>query len=148
MIRAATLEDLSVLIALGEAMHAESPRFSRLEFSSDRLAQTLVGLVEADRGFLWVAENAAGSVIGGMAAVIVPHWCSNDLIATDLALFIEKTARGSLAPMRLLHRYRRWAVERGAVLIQIGVSSGIDTETTAHLYEQLGFSRCGVILEA
>lgn len=148
MIRPATADDLPSLLALGERMHAESPRFSRLRFDADRLRSTLSSLIGSDSGFLWVAENAAGNLTGGMAAVVVQHWASSDLVATDLALFMDPSARGSLAPLRLLTRYRQWAAERGAKLIQVGVTTGVDTETTARLYEQLGFSRCGVILEA
>lgn len=147
MIRDATDDDVPALLALGRLMHAESPRFSRLDFSAPRLAGTLRGLIAGGQ-FMLVGTSDSGKILGGMAAMLLPHWCSDDLVATDLALFIAPEARGGLLPARLLSRYVRWARARGAVLIQAGVTTGVETETTARLYERTGLTRCGVILEA
>ncbi|WP_439587493.1 GNAT family N-acetyltransferase [Hydrogenophaga sp.] len=146
MIRPANALDLPVLLDLGERMHAESPRFSRLTFSRARLHDTLRGLLDSPAGFLWVAEHA--QVIGGMAGIIGPHWASDDLVATDLALFIDERQRGGMSTVRLVAQYRQWARERGARIVQVGVTTGVQTEQTARLYERLGLARCGLILEA
>lgn len=149
MIRAATLDDLPQLLRLGAAMHAESPRFSRLRFSATRLEATLRALIGVPHGFVMVATaERDGWLVGGMVAVVAPHWASDDLIATDLALFIAPAARGGLLPARLLTRYVQWAHHLGAQIIQAGVTTGIEPETTARLYERMGLTRCGVILEA
>lgn len=146
MIRPANLYDIPALLDLGERMHAESPRFSRLTFSRARLHDTLRMLIDNPLGFVWVAEEE--QLIGGMVAMASPHWASTDLIATDLALFIEPSRRGSLAPVRLINRYRWWGREIGAVITQVGCTTGVETEKTAQLFERLGLTRCGVILEA
>lgn len=146
MIREAVADDLPHLVELGRAMHAES-RFATLRFDPARLNQTLAGLLENPGGFLWVAEHSAG-VVGCMAAIIVQHWCSSDLFATDLALFMLPSHRGTLAPARLVNRYQGWAADRGARITQLGVTAGINTEAAVSLYERIGFRRCGVILEA
>lgn len=147
MIRPANPFDLPALLDLGERMHAESPRFSRLAFSRARLHDTLRGLLDSPAGFLWVAEMN-GQVIGGMAGIIGPHWASEDLVATDLALFIDEKQRGGMSTARLITEYKRWAHQRGARIVQVGVTTGVQTEQTARLYERLGLARCGLILEA
>ena len=147
MIRPATTSDLLALIDLGERMHAESPRFSRLTFSRERLGATLSSLLGNPLGFLWVAE-ADGKVIGGMAGLIAQHWASEDRVATDLALFIDERMRGGMATARLITEYKHWAWKLGAVIVQVGVTTGVQTEQTARLYERLGLARCGLILEA
>ncbi len=147
MIRPASAFDLPQLLDLGELMHAESPRFSRLTFSRARLHDTLRGLLTHPGGFLWVGEEGE-TLVGGMAAVAAPHWASDDLLATDLALFVRPDHRGGLLPLRLVNRYRWWAAhEMKASIVQVGVTTGVQTETTAQLYERLGLKRCGVILE-
>lgn len=146
MIRKATHSDISDLLVLGALMHAESPRFSRLRFSRERLENTLLMVMDAPLGFLWVAEHEEG-VIGGLAAIAGPHWCSDDLVANDLALFVDPVHRGGISAVRLVHRYRCWVREIGAVIGQMGVSAGVDTDETVRLYERLGLERCGVILE-
>lgn len=146
MIRPATINDIPALIKLGAQMHVESPRFCRLRFSPAKVESTLLQLMSMPLGFLWVAEHEEG-LIGGLAAVAGPHWCSDDLVANDLALFIDREHRGGISALRLVNRYRCWVKEIGAVIGQLGVTTGIDTEGTANLFERLGFERCGVILE-
>lgn len=145
-IRRATLDDLPALIDLGEQMHAESPRFSRISFSRTQLGHTLAGLVEAQMGFVWVSEDG-GRVVGGLAAMAFQHWCSDDIMASDLGLFMEPKHRGGAAAARLVRQYHAWAKGVGAKLIQQGVTTGVHTDQTVRLLERLGMERCGVILE-
>lgn len=144
MIRPATLDDVPALVALGATMHHES-RFRVLNYSPAKAARTLHTVLEQE--FLWVA-TADGLVVGGMAAIATPHWASDDLVAMDLALFMSPAFRGTLAPARLVTRYRQWALEKGAVMVDMGVNTGVHVETTTRLLERLGFKRCGVILES
>lgn len=146
MIRPATLHDIPALVALGQRMHAES-RYSVLRFNDAKLGATLRQVLDSPTGFLWVATDEQG-LTGGLAAIAAPHWCSDDLVSSDLALFMVPEARGGLAPARLVTRYRQWAADLGVVLCDIGVTTGIQTEQTAKLLERLGFTRCGVILES
>ncbi|KGH26271.1 hypothetical protein P353_22335 [Comamonas testosteroni] len=147
-IRQATLDDLPVLINLGELMHAESPRFSRITFSPARLGHTLAALVQSPMGFVWVTETEAGEVVGGLMATAFQHWASDDLMTTDLALFLAPEHRGGTAAARLTRKYHQWARDLGAKLIQQGVTTGVHTDQTVQLLERLGMKRCGVILEA
>lgn len=128
-------------------MRAESPRYSKLKFSAEKLTQTLTGVEASPHGFMWIAE-VDGVLAGVMVALIVEHWMSADLVATDLALYVEPPHRGSGIAAELVERYKQWAKFHGAVLTQAGVSTGIYTEQTARLYEAMGFKRCGVLLEA
>lgn len=148
MIREATPTDIAALVALGRAMHDESPRWRRLEYDADKVTNTLRVLVVEPWGFVWVAEDADGQVVGGMVAAATAHWSSSDLVACDLALFVAPAARGGLAPLRLLRAYRAWAHNVGAKLVQVGVTTGVHTDETVALMERCGFRRCGVVLEA
>ena len=67
-IRTATLEDVPRLVELGAALHAESPRWSRIPFSPARAAETLTGLILHADGVVYVAERG-GQIIGGIAGV-------------------------------------------------------------------------------
>lgn len=146
MIRDANLYDLPALLVLGQQMHAESPRFSRLRFSASRLESTLRLLLGSGQ-FVMVAEEG-GRLVGGMLAVAMPHYASDDLVASDLALFVTPDARGGMAPVKLIKAYTAWADKRGAVITQVGITTGVKTETTAALYERMGLKRCGALLEA
>ncbi len=146
MIREATTQDIPALVALGGRMRAESPRYAKLKFSPEKLTHTLAGVESSEHGFMWIAE-VDGELAGVMVALIFEHWMSTDLVASDLALYVEPAHRGSKIAAELVERYKQWAVFHGAVLPQVGVSTGVYTEQTARLYESLGFKRCGVLLE-
>lgn len=148
MIRAATLEDIPQLLALGELMHGESPRFSRLRFSAAKLEHTLRALIGNPQGFAWVAVHGQGGPITGvLIAVAVEHWTSDDLVATDLALFVHPDYRGGRGFLHLVSRYREWARATGAVLRQLGVTTGVHSDATTAMLERIGMTRCGAILE-
>ena len=144
MPREATIEDLPVLLALGEAMHAESPRYRRLSFDADRLEATLRQLIGQVNGFVRIAGDG-GAVDGVMVAMVSPHWTSWDLVATDLALYVMPDARGGHVGARLVRAYLEWARERGATLVQAGVTAGI--ADAGRLYAACGATRCGEVWE-
>ena len=146
MIRAATHADLPALLELGARMHAESPRFSRIAFSAAKLHQTLSSVLASRHGFLWVAERG-GTLAGVMVACAFEHWCSEDLMATEMALFVEQEHRGTLIAAKLISQYLAWAEGLGAKIITAGVSTGVHVEKTTRLYEALGMKRFGTMLE-
>lgn len=147
MIREATYLDLSALLDIGERMHDESPHFSRIAFDRATLTRTLLTLMDSPNGFVWVAEQG-GRIIGVMVAVAVQHWCSTDLVASEMALFVEREHRGGFTAARLVKGFTAWAAVMGCKLTTVGVSTGVNVEQTARLYERLGLKRFGIILEA
>jgi GNAT superfamily N-acetyltransferase len=145
MIRDATADDVPALVELGRVMHAESARFSRLAFSEARLDATL--RIAIERHFARVIE-VDGEVIGGMVALLTPHWFSDDLTACDLALFTHPRARGTSAAARLLKEYAAWAKASGSMLTLFGVMSGVNVDQTVALCERIGWRRAGVVMES
>lgn len=146
MIREAALSDIARLVELGRVMHAESPVFSRLSFDADVLADTLAQVVRSEHGFAWVLE-VDGEVVGGIAAGASPHWFSRDITTCDLALFILPQHRGTRGCAHLVNAYAAWARGLGAVLINLGVMTGVNTEQTVALLERIGWKRSGVMME-
>lgn len=148
MYRTATIDDLDTLVELGAEMAAESPRFSQLKFNAEKLRRTLYNLIDIPTGFVCVCDDD-GTVVGGIAAICAPHWASDDLVASDLALFVRRDMRrsGRIA-LRLIERYVSWATDRGAVLIQMGITTGVHPEATEALYEHAGLRWAGTLMEA
>lgn len=146
-IRVATLADLSRLLELGELLHNESPRWSRLSFSRTRAGQALRDLIDNPAsGAVFVAEHD-GVIVGGIAGMVAQHWSSDDLVAQEVSFFMAPAARGNMMAARLVCALRAWAELRGAKWLQAGTSTGLEPERTAQLYERLGFTRCAIGLE-
>lgn len=144
MIRNACADDLPALLELGQQMHAESPEYRDMAFCPNTLRRTLT--LAMDDHFLRVAETG-GRIVGGLAAMAVPHWFGPDRLACDLGIFIAPEARGGMAAARLIRCYVEWARDLGAKKITIGITTGVDVETTARLCERLGARRSGIIME-
>lgn len=146
MIRAATPDDIPRMVELGRVMHGESPTFCRLRFDADKLAATISSTIASAGGFAYVAEQG-GEVVGGMLAMITPHYFSPDLVACDLALFMGPEHRGGMAAVRLINAYVKWAEYHGAALIQMGVMTGVNVDKTEALLHRLGWHRSGLVME-
>lgn len=144
MLRNATHADIPRLVELGRAMHAEAPHFSGLRFDGAKLGATIGHVI--DHGFARVAV-VDGRIVGGMLALATPHWFSPDLVACDLALFIDAEHRGGTAGPRLLQAYAEWARDMGAAIVTLGLTTGINTERTAAMCERMGWRRAGLVME-
>lgn len=141
MIRAATSADVLRLVELGAAMHAES-RYARLGYSPQKV-ERMLGMV-LERGFLYVVESDS-VVVGGFAGIVEEHWFSGDKIGTDLALFVEPGRRGGFAAAALVRAFIAWARERGAVMTDILINTGVRVDETAALFDRLGGQRTGLV---
>ena len=146
MLRLATLDDIPRMVELGRAMHAESPVFAGMSFDADRLAGTARLAIESPHGFAAVAERE-GVVIGGLMAMATPHYFSRDLVACDLALFIDSQYRGGMAAPRLIGAYAEWARGVGAAKILLASMAGINSDVLEALCLRLGGRRAGVVME-
>ncbi|MCC7310798.1 MAG: GNAT family N-acetyltransferase [Sulfuritalea sp.] len=141
MIRPATLADLPRLIQLAKTMHAES-RLAVLSFNPDKVLAMLTYCLQS--GLLLVAERD-GEIIGGFAGIIEEHWFSDDLVATDMGLFVEPGKRGGFAAAALVSAFLDWAEQRGAKMTDILINTGVRVEDTAKLLDRLGGGRVGLI---
>ena len=146
MIREPTEDDVPAMVELGRMMHAESPVFSRLTFDAERLSVTIRNVMLSPAGFARV--SGGDEITGAMLAMAVPHWCSSDLVACDLALFVHPEFRGGTAAARMLMAYRDWAAGLGAKITNFGIMTGVQVDRTQTLCERLGWVRSGVVMEA
>jgi len=145
-IRPATIEDLPALIDLGRRMHQESPRFSRLSFNDEKVRNLLMMATVSPNYCLLVADND-GELMGGFAGFIAAHWFSDDLVASDLALFVQPGRRGGMAGARLVKAFIAWAHDHGAKQTNLGISTGVSVEETAQLYSAIGLKQFGYLFE-
>lgn len=119
-IRKATLDDVQVIVQMGERLHAESS-FRTISFSAEKLAETVATLI--GHGFAVVAEKD-GAVIGGMLGDVVVPWYSTERMGIDYSLYIEPEHRSGLLAIKLVKMFEAWCKNMGAVQIRPGVSTG------------------------
>lgn len=144
MIRRATLSDIPDLLALGRKMHAES-WYSYLDYDVEKIASVLELLLKD--GFLCVHEME-GVIVGGMAGCLSQFWFCRELMAHDLALFVEPGRRGGIAAARLVQAFIVWARDRGAQEVSLAVSTGVMIRETGELFEAMGLRHVGGVYKA
>ena len=135
-IRAACPEDLQRIIFLTACMANESPRYSALSFSIDKATQLIQTLTS--QGGLFVAIKHE-QVVGFIAGVVIEHFLSHDTFACDIGVFVLPECRGGSYFLRLVKTFEKWAKDKGAQEIQLGVSTGVHPEQTVRMYERLGY---------
>lgn len=143
MIRAANIEDVPTINRLGEQMFNESAYAGVCAYSSEKVDHLLKQMVaNPEEYFLYVAEKDS-TIIGMYLGLLTEYYFSKDLMAVDLALYVDPTKRGSLAAIKLVQAFEDWAFARGAKEVVPATSTQVAPERTAQLYHLLGYEVVG-----
>lgn len=145
-IRPATHADIDELVALGQVMAAESPRFSQLPYNPAKVRAMLHRQICNPLGLVLVSV-IGGEVVGVFLGGASEHWACDGLIAFDMALFVMPEHRGGTSAARLLTGYASWAKQIGAAMATAGISTQVHAEQTARLYSGLGFKQIGPVFD-
>lgn len=148
MIRVATYNDVATLVEMGQAMVAESPRYRDKKLNVKILTAFMYGMLDNPHQYcLFVAEK--GSEITGMlGGMICPYFFTlDDFYSCDLFHYVRPERRGSVAFVRLVKAYERWAGENGISPenITLGVSAGIGN--IENFYNRLGYNCVGKLYQ-
>lgn len=146
MIRKATATDIPALVELGAKMADESPEWRDMGYSRSKVTALLDALVDSPRGFIMVFEQG-GKVCGGMVAAASEHWACDSVVAFELTLYVDQDQRGAIAGVQLIKAYMKWVAENGFKRGTAGVTSGVQTDRAAALYERAGARRLGVVFD-
>ncbi|UXM94638.1 GNAT family N-acetyltransferase [Bartonella sp. HY329] len=133
MIRLARIEDAGEIIALAKQFHEASR--TTLPFSY-RMADNLFAKCLDDFNHLCIILVKDDKIVGFLAAQCGYLHFSTDLVAQEIAWFIEPESRG-LESLKMLNFYERWAVERGckyASMVGLGYNP-----ITEKLYQRRGY---------
>ena len=135
-----TEDDISARVALSRFVNADCP--DGLPYDAATVRKSLERMMGQPNHCLLQAE-IDGRVIGGLIGVVAPHPWSPALGASIKSYFVLPQHRGSLAAVKLLHGFRRWAKAQGAVRMYVGVTSRRDIERTDRFLKHLGFRFSG-----
>lgn len=140
--------DLAQAIDLGEGVHRQS-NYMHMLYDKQYLAQwAKVALRDPDFCLLTAEQDYPGkepSMTGFFVGCVQPLYFNGQKQAVDLILFAVEDKRGMLAAKYLIEAFEKWALSKGAVIIDLGITTGIREERTAKFYETLGYKRTGAI---
>ncbi len=139
VIRHATTDDIAQIIAMGEAMHAESPRYRTLGFKAHKVGDLAFAFIKNPAlGGVLVAEKE-NTLVGMFAFHISEHFFSDDLFASDIVMYIKPEHRGGSIFPRFVAAFEILTDERGVKEKLLGVSTGVDAERTLAVLARLGY---------
>ncbi|MGJ7508679.1 N-acetyltransferase family protein [Variovorax sp. GT1P44] len=144
-VRRATEADLDAMVAMGQALHDESPRYQGMAFSPEklrRLWEHLKGTLLTEVGCVFVAEHE-GEVIGLTVGLIADRWFSEERYLTDLTMYVKPEHRDGMAFRRLVRALEQWGQEQGISQLALGVSTEIHADRTVRAYERMGYRLAG-----
>lgn len=147
MIRKAEHRDLEEVLVLGWEMHQES-RYKSMAFNLEKVASLLEYIISSN-DYIFLVSERNSRVIGGFIGYAMPQWFSDELAASDFALFIDKENRGGRSALEMVRKYILWAKEKGVKPenIGLGITTGVHTEKTKIFYEKLGFEEVGLVMK-
>lgn len=135
LIREATEADLDALVQLGKDFNESTPYSGELVVNAEKHRAIGAHLITSRTGALLMAE-VSGRAAGMIGVAVFPHVLSDELTMAELFFFVDPKHRGSVG-VRLLKAAEKWAVEKGAVMLQM--TQPIWAERVGGLYEALGY---------
>lgn len=143
-IRFAALDDVPAFVEMGRRFH-HLTRFRAYDYKPEKVGMQLKALIEHKAGthcFL-VAESSDHQPVGGLVGCIESHIFSDRPVATLVHYDVLPEHRVGGAAVRLLIAFRKWAENRGAFELCVGVNSGVDLDKMDQFFKKLGFEVTG-----
>lgn len=138
MIELANVSNEDAAVAMARLMHAESA-MSRLPFSENKVRAR----IRHPNAFCAMYRRG-GEYIGGILGSLGQPYYTDAIVASDDAIFIKQEHRGNgIIVVRLIRAFEKWAIERGAAEVYLGVSTGINPDVALGLYAKLGYEPVG-----
>lgn len=143
-IAALSVNDIDEAIRLARRSWAES-HFARLPFDEAKLRANLAAMIARPQSYncALLARREDGVLAGYLAGTVEEYFFSRERVATVAFLFVDPPQRGGLAAVKLILAFRRWALNRGAAELRVGVASGVAVERTGGFLRRLGFTPTG-----
>lgn len=138
-IRPLALEDLLLCESFGHAFHAEKaiPGAFSLEVFLKNWSTFLGSGIGTIFG-LWNGMN----LVGGIGGIVVADLTTGELVVNELFWYVDPAFRKGSWPIRLLHEFRRWGREKGAVRLRmvhiLMPNESASTVRLAHVYRNMG----------
>lgn len=142
MIRKATHGDVSEMVEMAQAMHAES-NYSVLSFDPETCARVIHAIIDSEDGFAVVSHR--DELVGAMLAHASPAWFGvpHQKVANDYGLYVKPAHRRGASGIQLVTAFREWIFEKGFLQARAGTAAGPAGQGANAIYEGLGFQRSG-----
>lgn len=149
LVRDAYVEEVFRMTEISRDVLQETEVYRDLAFDMEKSANYIYGAIAKQPGWFCkvIAERFSDKVVGGLVAACEVTLFGPDKIAYDVTMMIDKEHRGRCIPelVRIVDLYREWALEQGAKVVKIGISSGMNIDKASQFLERMDFKRIGAM---
>jgi len=143
-VRLCIKNDFAPMLRMASLMHQESPVYKDLTLDEAKLLDLChLAVAHPELATILVATHSDGRIIGMLGAVATQEYFGPDTTTCDLFLYVLPEHRGSMAALRLIKKYQKWAEDLGATRINLGITTGLFLKETGRLFEAAGFTHSG-----
>lgn len=143
-IRFATLDDIPAFVELTPRFLSHT-RFLSYEYNPERIATNLRAVIENTHGThcFFVAEDADSNPVGCLIGCTERHFFSDQVVASVIHYDVLPEKRMGGAALKLLTAFKKWAENRSAFELAVGINSGTDLKQMDSFLRKLGFQMTG-----
>jgi GNAT superfamily N-acetyltransferase len=139
MLRPITVWDGVDIVTMLQTLRTESPEYNYVEDKPQWVLNNLERMLEDDVLFGVIDDRLRGFMIGAVST----SWYSNRVEGYEQLLYISPESRGGTLAVRLIKAFEDAMRDRGAKVLHVGASTGMQEDRTARLYQALGYTLKG-----
>ncbi len=144
LIRPFEEKDEEQCLLLGEALLQESSlRF--LPMDRGKVSKLLFDSILFPEDSLCLVAELDGKLVGYFFGRMQRYYFCDELMATDLWVYVSPEHRGSKAATGFIKKFNVWAEAHGAREVMVSPSTGIQTDRTVAWLNHMAFETSGVM---
>ncbi len=140
-LREASKSDAEHFVILGKEMHEEGA-FSFLPFNENKARSLALNYIKDKNASAFLVFNDS-ECIGMHLGSMTSYFFSDALLAAGLVTYVRERFRGGRAALLLVRAFIDWGRQKKAKEIYIGVSLGVNLDSSHKFFEHLGFQHVG-----
>lgn len=140
IIREFTRDDIPLMARLGR-QHWETSNYRSLKYSIKK-CHALGEFMIVDKRYFAVVAEEKDEIVGMFIGYLAEWPYGDELVATDLLVFVDERFRGGTTFVRLIKPFEKWAKEQGVNQIRPGTSVG-NNKKLLSFYRRLGYKNVG-----
>lgn len=114
------------------------------EFGYDEAGVSLMLDTLHAQGYAAILVDENDVAVGGIGGFVYPMYFNGKLQANDVAFFIEPVHRTFHNAVALIRAWTAWATSKGAIYVEVHVTSGVADERIGKLLKRLGYGNAGL----
>lgn len=130
------------------SLHQESPEYGTEPKNKKYVEANLTKMLYLDHVLFYVSvDEQLHEVKGFFIATVQENWFAPTVTVFEQLLYVKPEYRKTLVAPRLVQSLERTAAALGATRIRAGVTTGINHENALSLYERMGYSQVGTLVQ-